>query len=138
MTKFEAEAIKCKYGGAIANGGMFKRISTLPCSKVLIKYAYFVYIEAIIKDFGMLSKEEGTALVQCYSMMDLFIEDAEADRLNANFALSKDIKNFDDNVKYAPFKEAMTKHANLFINGEYFDEINEHIGACHKKYNIKK
>jgi len=82
MDKYRAQFLVNKYGEAIAtNRRPFKPVSALPAPKEEVKKAHLVYIEEIIREFRFLSEEAGESLVACYCMLDLFVEDNEAERL---------------------------------------------------------
>lgn len=135
MDKYQAEKIINAYGGAIANDkNSFKKQSTLPCSKARIRYAFYVYISAIINDSGNLQNEIGQSLVATYSMLDCFLSDEDADRLNCIPDLIKnkklDATNPDDEKQ---IKEYFSLYAKAARNGGYFDEINDFIGECYKE-----
>ena len=58
MNKFEAEKVVKEYGKVIAdNKAPILKVSLLPHPKPVIKQAFFIYIEAIVKDYGTLSKD---------------------------------------------------------------------------------
>lgn len=130
MDKFEAERLVKAYGGAIANSpGPFRNISSLPCPKAMLKHAFFVYIETIIKEYGGLSDEVGQPLVATYCMLSGFVSDEEVIELNK----VKDkimSKSNDYRKKYT------NKLVNAIRDAELFDEINEFIGECYKKYGV--
>ncbi len=138
MNKYQAEKIINEYGGAIANNkGPFRKQSTLPCSKAKIRYAFYVYIPAIINELGQLPQDIGQNLVATYSMLDCFISDDEADRLNR---IPEMIKNKQLNAEKPDdekqIKEFFSLVTNALRNGSYFDEINEYIGECYKDKRI--
>ena len=83
MNKFQAEKIINNYGSAIANSkNVFKKQSTLPCSKARIRYAFYVYLAAIIDQTGHLPIGIGENLVTTYCILDAFVADDDAERLN--------------------------------------------------------
>lgn len=132
MNKYQAEKIVNSYGAAIArgtDGGIVRRKSLLPCSKARIKQAYFVYIAAIIKEFGGLPKDMGENLVLTYSMLNGFIDDQKADEIIKIERLIKE-KKLDSNDPKD--KEKMDRYFSYAMraisDGELFDEINEYIG----------
>lgn len=135
MDKFQAEKIVNNYGGAIADGeGVFRKQSTLTCSKTKIRYAFYVYIDAIINDKGCLPEKIGQDLVAAYSMLDSFIPDKEADRLNKIYEMFKskqlNPENSEDKKQITEYFSLVT---NAMRNGNYFDEINEFIDECLKE-----
>lgn len=139
MNKYQAEKIINEYGVAIANDkNAFKRRSTLPCSKAKIRYAFYVYIRAIIDDLGCLPNDIGQNLVATYSMLDSFVPDEDADRLNQ---IPKMIKNKQLNAEKPEDKKQIEEYfslvTNALRNGSYFDEINNYIGECYKEKGIK-
>jgi hypothetical protein len=139
MNKYEAEKIINKYGATIANTkNVFKKQSTLPCSKARIRYAFYVYISAIIDELGYFPKDMGENLVATYTMLDSFVIDEEADRLNQ---LLKMIKNKQLNAENSEDKKkiegCLSLATNALRNGNYFDEINEYIDECYKEKGLK-
>lgn len=138
MNKYEAEKIINKYGAAIGRDeNAFKKQSTLPCSKEKIRDAFYVYIPAVIEDLGNLPKHIGENLVMTYSMMDIFVSDEEADRLNKIY---EKIENKELNIDNTEDKKQIEELFAIFIpasrNGTYFDEINDLIEECHKDRGI--
>ena len=140
MNKHQAEKIINAYGSAIANAkNVFKRRSTLPCSKAKIRFAFYVYIPAIIANLGNLPEDIGQTLVATYSMLDCFLPDEDAERLNRTPTLIKDKKldweNPDDKKQIDEYFSLVT---NALHNEIYFDEINDYIDECYKEKGIKK
>lgn len=132
----KAEKIIHEYGAAIAStDNAFKKISTLPCSKAMIRYAYCVYIPAIIERVGSLPEEIGENLVSTYCMLDVFVPDDEAERLNSTFLKIKsqelDAANIQDKVK---IDEYFSRFSSALRNSTYFDEINAYIGECYREH----
>ena len=80
MNKFEAEKLVQDYGGAVAKGSI-KRLEWLPASKTKIKFAFFTYIESIINELGSLPEEIGQSWVVCYGMLNNFVDNEKADRI---------------------------------------------------------
>ncbi len=140
MNKFQAEKIINGYGGAIAGSEkVFKKQSTLPCSKAKIRYAFYVYIAAIIDQTGYLPKDIGENLVATYCMLDAFIPDEDAERLNKIPEKIKDRQLKAENPEdKKQIDEYFSLVANALRNGNYFDEINEYIGECYKEKGIKE
>lgn len=145
MNGQEAELIVNDYGGAIARGDI-RRLSWLPCSKAQIKKAYFAYIEAIIKKTGTLPKEVGDNLVTTYSMMDMFIDDEKADKLedikakiDANELDSKNASDKKLLMEYYAYLTGEQNDDGTFSGGmmdrDLFDEINNYIGKCLSEQN---
>ena len=140
MNKYQAEKIVNAYGGVIAKGtagGIVRRKSLLPCSKARIKQAYFIYIEAIIKELGGLPEDMGEKMVLTYSMLNGFADDEEADEIIKIAKLIKDnkidTKNPSDKKKFNKYSKYAMKSIR---DGELFDEINEYIEECYKKNNL--
>ena len=134
MDKYQAEKIVKEYGGAIANDkNVFKKSSTLPCSKAKIRYAFYVFINAVVKEQEHIQEDIGQNLVATYSMLDSFVSDENADRLNGIPDILKD-KQFDreklENKKQ--IEEYFLLVPNALRNGNYFNEINEYIEECYK------
>jgi len=80
MTPEEAEKIIRDFGAIIANipkGYNVQDVFKLPYSPGRIRYAYFVYTEALIKE-GLFNDEIRNRLVITYASIDtLFIEESE-------------------------------------------------------------
>jgi len=139
MNKFQAEKIINAYGGVIASSEKpFKKQSTLPCSKAKIRYAFYVYIRAIIDQMGYLPKDIGESLVATYCMLDAFIVDDDAERLNQ---VPDKIKNKQLNPENPDDKKQIEEYffliQNALRNWSYFDEINEYIMEIYKEKGIK-
>lgn len=145
MNKYEAEKIVNAYGGAISKGAI-KRKKWLPCSKAKIKQAYFIYIDAIIQDFGALPQETGEQLVMCFSMLNMFVDDDKADHLDSIKtkidAKSLSMDNAKDKKKwheYVEYQSGVERKDGTFtggmMDGDLYDEINEFIGECYEKNN---
>jgi hypothetical protein len=139
MNKYQAEKIINAYGGAIANNkNVFKKQSILPCSKAKIRYAFYVYIQAIIDQLGHLPKDIGENLVSTYCMLDAFVPDEDADRLNK---ISEKIKSRELIAENPEDKKQIEEYfslaTNALRNGYYFDEINNYIGEYYKEKGIK-
>lgn len=135
MDKYQAEKIINAYGAAIANDkNVFKRQSALPCSKVKIRQAFYVYISSIIHDLGGLPDKIGENLVATYSMLDCFLSDEDAERLNRIQSLIKNKKlnaeNQDDKKQVDDYFSLVS---NALLNRKYFEEINDYIAECYKK-----
>jgi hypothetical protein len=83
MTPQQAEKIINQYGTALSKGAepIARPISLLPFSKAKVKYAFFVYIEELIK-LKKIDKKMHDALIQSYIAIDSFIEDNEAHEIN--------------------------------------------------------
>jgi predicted transcriptional regulator len=132
MDKYQAEKIINNYGSVIANdGNPFKKKTTLPCSKAKIRYAFYVYIAAIINEIGELPKNIGENLVATYSMLDAFVSDEKADRLNK---ISEKIKTKELVAEKVEDKKQIDEYFSLVFNAlnnsKYSDEINEYIKEC--------
>ena len=130
------------YGGALAKGtvqGTAIRLSrNLPSSKARIKQAYFTYIEAIISDMGKLRKDLGNHLVTTYANLNSFIDDEEANEL---IEISIGMKSGKYDNGRPEDKKKIGKYMTFAVsnpfNGELYDEINEFIGECYKKYGVQ-
>lgn len=160
IDKHLASKIVNQYVDAIEkDAAAFKKISSLMYSKKEIEEAFFVFMEEYIKLFRCLGEDFGIELVSWYSMMDLFIADSEAERLNEclerglavidkndqivleptllrMMRLSKGIHDgvFSNHPNTDKMRHALIKYATDSRNGVYFDEINEHFGRCSEKY----
>jgi len=80
MNIAEAEKIVKAYGATLSKGGTARPKSSLPCSTGRIKYAYFVYIEALIRQ-GLLTDEVHGMLFTTYIGLGSFVEDEEAKKI---------------------------------------------------------
>jgi len=134
MDKYQAEKIVKEYGGAIANDkNVFKKSSTLPCSKAKIRYAFYVLMDAVVKEQGHIQEDIGQNLVAIYCMLDSFVSDENADRLNK---IPEMIKNKQLDREKPENKNQIDEYfslvPNALRNGKYFDEINEYIKECYK------
>jgi len=131
----ESEKILNAYGGAIADGyeqGTALKKSSLPCSVAKIKQAYYNYIEGLIKKDGKLPKDFGFVLVNTYERLSAFIDDQEADEINKTEKLIKSIDAIKvDTSRRQKYFDYVARKIN---DGDLFDEINEFISECHKKY----
>jgi hypothetical protein len=158
MDKYTASKIVNQYVDAMADNGVpFKRLSSLMYSKEQIEEAFFVFMDEYMKLFRWLSEDFGAVLTHWYCMMDLFIEDSEADRLNGylgeglavigestqdeaivafTMRLSKAVHDGElaNHPALSKIRHALIKYARACRNGVYFDEINEHFGRCYEKY----
>ena len=134
MTPDEALDIIGEYGGAIAKGDI-RRLSYLPCSKARIKQAYFVYLPALDEAEGGFHQEPVENLVQCYGMLNQFVDDEQADRLET-------IKTKMDNNKLDYDKDSDKELAKEYFaymqtmrDGTLIDEINEYIQEIQERGN---
>lgn len=141
MDKFRAEKIINQYGAVIAKAseaGNLRKKSLLPCAKAKIKLAYFIYIDALIKEFGQLQEKIGENLVMTYSMLNAFIDDNEFEKQSLIY---KEIKEKKLDNKKVEDKEKINKYfcsaLKAMRDEELFDEINEYIGECYKIAGIK-
>lgn len=83
MTPEEAEQIVRDYGGAVASlkeGDAVLSTSALPYSKPRIRYAFYMYIEELVK-INALDQSHVDALVQTYAMLNTRFQD-DADKIN--------------------------------------------------------
>ena len=134
MTPDEALDIVGEYGGAIAKGGI-RRLSYLPCSKAKIKQAYFTYLPVLYEDEGGFYQEPVENLVECYGMLNQFVDDELAERLDT-------IKIKIDNKKLDYSKDSDKELAKEYFaymqtmrNGDLIDEINEYIQEIQERGN---
>ncbi|MFA5035447.1 MAG: hypothetical protein WC500_06690 [Candidatus Margulisiibacteriota bacterium] len=137
MTKEQAEKIINLYGGAIAqNENAFKCLSTLPCSKGKIRYAYFKFISCYIDDYGSMPEDITENLVTTYSLLDAFVPDEEAKQLNQRQGLIKNHKldktNPEDKKLIDEYFFLVT---NALANMKYREELHEFIGNCYADKN---
>ena len=131
MDIVQAEIIVKAYGGAIAqNTNVFKRQSTLPYPKGMIRDAFHIYIAEIIDLSGTLPKEHGEQLIAVYSMMDAFVPDKDADRLNR---INEQVRNKQLDAGTPEVKEYFSLVPNALRNPKHFDEINDYIKKCYKE-----
>ena len=134
MNKEEAEMIINQYGAAIvADQNIFRKKSSLPCSKAKIRYAYYVYIPALVEHFGGLPNDIRQSISASYSLIGSFLDDNDADFLNETGRLIKekaldekvpeDKKRMDNFFDRAPLATSSS-------NVEYFYEIDNYIVEC--------
>ena len=97
-----------------------------------------MYIRAIIDQMGYLPKDIGESLVATYCMLDAFIVDDDAERLNQ---VPDKIKNKQLNPENPDDKKQIEEYFSLIQNAlrnwSYFDEINEYIMEIYKEKGIK-
>ncbi len=141
MNPQEAEKILNEYGSAISdNPKPFHHKSLLPCSKARIRMAYFIYIPEILNQIETNQNipEIIENLLRTYSMLDGFIEDTEADRLNLIGELGKqgklDSAKSEDKAKQ---DEWISKVSKSIHNQNYFEELNDFVAECIKTKLVK-
>lgn len=142
MNKYQAEKIVKEYGGAVAkvsnDTDVFRKRSFLPCSKAKIRHAFYVLIDAMIDEQGHLPEAIGQNLVAIYCMLDSFVSDEDAGRLNK---VPEMIKNKQLDREKSGDKKQIEEYfslvPNALRNGNYFDEINDYIGECYREKGIK-
>jgi hypothetical protein len=93
MTPEDAESIVQEYGGAVASlkaGDAVLPNSVLSYSKTRIRYAFYMYIEELIK-IGALGQNHADALVQTYALLNTrFQENAgKINKLHKQYAISE-------------------------------------------------
>lgn len=134
MNKFEAEKIINKYGEAVAQGGIARNASLLPCNKSIIKYAYFIYIEAGIKE-GIFTEEFLSSLWGSYCCLDHFIDEEQAEVINKTFELVKN-KQIDLNLEMNQNAKAIYEDFvyNNLTSNKNLEEICEFIDVMKNKY----
>ena len=138
MNKYQAEKIIKDYGGAIASDkSVFKKQSTLPCSKAKIRYAFYVCLSAIIDQRGCLPKDIGENLVAIYCMLDAFVPDEDAVRLNKVNEMIKS-KQLNSEKSKEQIEEYFSLVPNALRNNNYFDEINDYIRELYKEKGVKE
>lgn len=133
MTAQEAEVIVNQYGGVIAEtppGSIKRKASSLPFSKALIKYAFFIYIETLVET-NALTEEVGYPLVYTYGLLSTFINDDEAEKVNQLYrrANQNELDWFTEEGKIV--QDAMRGVAG---SQELENEINEFIEACYQRH----
>lgn len=135
MDKFEAEKIINLYGGAIAKGGVARKISLLPINKSVIKYAFFVYLEAGISE-GIMNEEILQNLISTYICLDHFIDDDKASLLNEimNRIRNKQIDlTIEENKQ---LKAVYDEFMNLYLSRNNLDEITDFIDVMKATYKL--
>ena len=134
MNKFEAEQIVNDYGVALAAETTPARsISLLKNQKIIIKYAFFTYIETIFSE-GLQTNEIINNLIVSYSFIDCFLNDEEARIINE---ISEKIKNkqidlSSDNMKEE--KAIFSKFMSIFTSNHASQEIKDFIICMQNKY----
>ena len=138
MDKYQAEKIVRDYGGAIANDtNVFKKQSSLPCSKAKIRYAFYVYLSAIIDQLKYLPKDIGESLVATYCMLDAFVPDEDAIRLNRVNEMIRS-KQIDSEKSKEQIEQYISLVPNALRNNNYSNEINDYIRELYKEKGIKE
>jgi hypothetical protein len=133
MTGGEAEIIVNQYGGLIAqtpSGSINRKASTLPFSKALIKYAFFVYIETLV-EMNALTQEVGYPLVYTYSLLSTFVDDDEAEKVNQLYRRANQ-----NELDWVSHEGKIVQDAMRGVAGsrELESEINEFIQPCSKRH----
>lgn len=127
MTGEQAEKIINDFGGAVASLPEKQAVlplSSLPYPKAVIRYAYFIYIEELVKS-SLLTDDYANALVQTYALIDSrFKEDSE--RINE---LHKQY------VKSEKAREALKEYGGLTVglpSVEAMQELLDFIEVCYQ------
>ena len=125
MKPEDAEKIINAYGGVIAsinNGDYVQDVFALPYSPGRIRYAYFVYTEALIKD-GLFTNEIDNTLCTTYAMIDTrFVENPDE--------LNKALKIYAENEDA---RELVNKYGGLAAtlpSLEKMTEYNNFVADC--------
>jgi len=133
-----ATQIVREYGSVLLEGQIARPISLLPFNKSIIKYAIMVYLELALYN-KMLDDEQSEGMISAYGMLDHFIEDAKAEKLNELHKLVKEGKidlNSEKNIQARNFYERFMKVYNStknkqeiieFMGSFNFDEIEEEV-----------
>lgn len=132
----EAEKILNAYGGVIANGfgqGIALKKSFLPCSVARIKQSYFTYIDGLIKRDGKLTNDVNLMLTSTYERLNSFVDDSEAEEINEIF------NNINNKIEKEETTndlktEKLRDYIKIAYDGTLYNEINEFIAECYKKY----
>lgn len=117
-----------EYGAVLLEGQIARPASLLPFTKSIIKYGIMVYLESAIYQ-KLLTDEQKTAMIDAYGMLDHFIEDAKAEKLNELHKLVKEGKidlNSEKNLQARSFYEKFMKIYNSTKNRQ---EIIEFMGS---------
>lgn len=132
MQVVEANRIIKDYGKCLARGTIgetiLRKSSWLPYSKGKIKYAYFVLIESIIGESGVLAADERKRFTEDYSILNTFIDDDLADKYASNYRQWQEKK--PDTVKSKKDEMLIKQYigfTHLLRSGNFFDEINDYI-----------
>jgi hypothetical protein len=128
MTPEQAEKIVQQFGLVIAEGKPVKRLSDLPCSKAKLKRAFFTYLPAVYETQGNFPKQETESLVIVYAMLNGFVDDEEADKLEAIKAKMDSGKlDYDKKADKTLVSQFLAYQASAMQDSELFDEINKYI-----------
>ncbi|MFZ1323772.1 MAG: hypothetical protein WAQ57_01265 [Candidatus Saccharimonadales bacterium] len=127
MKPEEAERIINDYGGAAASlpdGDAVLPLTALPYSKIRIRYAFYMYIEELIK-MGVLEDEHLTAMVQTYALLNSrFQKDAEKiNKLHKQYA------------KNEQARKQLDEYGGLLVglpSIEEMEELTSYAEECHK------
>lgn len=135
MDKLEAEKIINLYGGAVAEGGIARKISLLPCNKSVIKYAFFTYLEAGISE-GIMNEEFLQNLICSYSCLDHFIDDEKASVFNEVIRRVKN-KQIDLTLEEnKPLNAIYADFMNIITSNNALNEITEFIDVIKATYKL--
>lgn len=134
MNKIEAEQIIEDYSGALAAETTPARsISLLKNQKIIVKYAFFTYIEAIFSE-GLQTNEIINNLIVSYSFIDCFLNDKEAKIINE---ISEKIKNKQIDLSSDEMREEKAvfgKFMSIFTSNQASQEIKDFIICMQNKY----
>ncbi|NEX12122.1 MAG: hypothetical protein C1942_05395 [Prosthecochloris sp.] len=127
MVPQEAEKIIQAYTavlGSGTDGGVARKLSSLPCSKCRIRYAYYVYL-TYLTEHGEQYKELIDKIMVTYAALPQFIPDQEAEIVNSIFAGKRDQTAITDEEtkRYADF------HNKAFDPGQLV-EIEAFVHEC--------
>jgi hypothetical protein len=126
MNKIEAEKIINEYGGYIASikeGDKVQDIFSLPYSPGRIRYAFFVYTEALIKE-DLFNDETFNNLQLTYAMLDSrFVEDSQK--------LNKALRVYAKNEKAREYVNSRGGLTATIPSVEKMNEYNNFVADCY-------
>ncbi|PIR85881.1 hypothetical protein COU14_02015 [Candidatus Kaiserbacteria bacterium CG10_big_fil_rev_8_21_14_0_10_44_10] len=121
MNKYQAEKIINDYGGMIADtpeGDLVRDVFSLPYSPGRIRYAFFVYTEALIKE-GLFNDEIENNLSMTYASLETrFVENPDkVNKAKRLYTKSEKAREYLDSrgglTAFMPSVEKMTEYHNF-------------------------
>lgn len=124
MTPEEAERIIQDYGGVVASlkeGEAVLPNRILPYSKTRIKYAFYMYIEELVK-MGAFEQNHADALVQTYALLYSRFQDEAAKINELHKKYATDDKAREELDKYGGFTVGLPDVAAMEELADYIEE----------------
>lgn len=127
MLPKEAQTLVKKYGDLIVNReGLAGRKSDLPCSIDNLKQAFFIVVDVLIKG-GVWTDGVRNEVISTYSMMNVFVDDQEAEEINF---ISKNLKKEDSTTE---MKWKWLQFSKKLYDENLRREISDYIDGYEKK-----